>query len=98
MYQGNLLGTTNANNELIEEIKLEAFKTFITDENKEINYILTQDVIITTKNEQKTADAIEGEFQQCKAGDSYTIKLNNLDNNNRFYLPELMIAENGNLG
>ena len=44
---------------------------------------------------KKSAAAIEGSLNYCTVGSSNIIKLVNLDDNKRFYLPETMIAENG---
>lgn len=78
-----------------DSFTLPAFDTVVTDTDGEVNYVLTQGITITTLSKSATATAIEGTLCQAVAADSDVIILNDLDDNNRFYLPEEMIAENG---
>lgn len=95
-YQGTYLGTTSEQSG--EEIFLKAFKTYFTNEDEDVNYVLLDDIILTRKYEAKEVRVIEGTLKTCysnNAQDSDLIKLANLDDNHRFYLPERMIAQNG---
>lgn len=78
-----------------DSFSLPAFDTVVTDTAGEVNYVLTQGITITTLSKSATATAIEGTLCQAVAADSDVIILNDLDDNNRFYLPEEMIAQNG---
>lgn len=96
MYQGDLIGNINTDTgELIDAIVLKAFDTSVKDINDSINYVLLEDVVISKKYEEKTVAAIEGSLNYCNVGNSNIIKIVNLDDSRRFYLPETMIAENG---
>ena len=55
-----------------------------------LNNVLFNDVITT-----KQVEAIEGTVELCSTNEGSIITLANLDDNNRFYLPETQIAENG---
>ena len=95
-YQGTLLGTMNDPSG--KELRFKAFDTVFTNEDEDIKYVLLDDIILTRKYQAKEANIIEGSLQTCysnNAHDSSIIKLANLDDNNRFYFPERMIAQNG---
>lgn len=86
MYQGVGLGTTQTT----KQIEIPRFTT-ISNEDGDVNYITTKPLYLTTRYEQKKVMAIEG----TKCTISSPIKLDNLDDKHRFYLPEKMVAENG---
>lgn len=69
--------------------------TELTDDSGEIVYTLTEDVQLNYKGEIQTKPAIEGKLCDVMINDDNLVKLFNLDDNHRFYLPESKIAENG---
>lgn len=69
--------------------------TELTDDSGEIVYTLTEDVQLNYKGEIETKPAIEGKLCDVMINDDNLVKLFNLDDNHRFYLPESKIAENG---
>ena len=80
--------------------KLCAFDTsFITEDS--IVYTLIEDIEITTDNRTSTKKVMQGQLKALNVNDSSTvsdatkIQLYNLDENNRIYFPESMVAENG---
>lgn len=77
---------------------LPRFTTTIQSKEGDVTYTLIEKNIQFTKdsiNETITCEAIEGEMFKLTLGDSSIISLENIDDNNRVYLPELNIAENG---
>ena len=82
-------------NDLDSSFTLKKFDTVVTSEDGDINYTLINDCQISYKNITYTAEAIEGTVEFLSVGDSISIQLNNLDDNNRIYFPESMIAQNG---
>lgn len=79
-----------------DSFTLKPFETTLTNYDGDINYILINEpVTIKEKNQKYVGTCIEGTLCDCTVGDSTTIKIANLDDNNRFYLPETQIAENG---
>lgn len=88
IYQGNQLTGSNY-------FILPAFKTIISNEDESIHYIITKDVIFKDKNKKYEVEAIEGELVEDTINSNGYLQLTNLDDNNRYYLPETDIAENG---
>ena len=78
-----------------DSFTLPKFTTVITDTGNSIVYTMIQDVTIAEKNIAYTLPAIEGSIVDLAIDNNNLIELNNLDDNNRIYLPEKMIAENG---
>lgn len=78
-----------------EVIELPAYKTAVTNKDNSINYILLKNVVFKKNNVVQTVDAMEGSLVSYSLAGSSTITLANLDDNNRLYLPETGIAENG---
>lgn len=74
---------------------LPAFKTVVTDVDGEISYSLLQDCTIYKNKTYYSAPAIQGVFKDLIVGNKDRILISDLDDNNRVYLPEAMIAENG---
>ena len=57
--------------------------------NKESRYISNEDPV-------KTLPCMEGQIVRCEGiNDNYVITINQISDNNRFYLPEIQVAENG---
>ena len=76
------------------------FTYVISNEDETVSYTqLTDMQIIADENSnssiQTTCQFIEGTLQTLLINDSSTITMENLDDNNRVYLPEVMVAQNG---
>lgn len=69
--------------------------TEITDDTNEIIYTLVEDVQLNYKGQIETKQAIEGKLCDVTINNDNLVKLFNLDDNHRFYLPESKVAENG---
>lgn len=82
-------------NDLPNSFTLKKYDTVLTSSDGNINYTLIEDCQISYKNVTYTANAIEGTVEFLTVGDLPIIQLNNLDDNNRIYFPESMIAQNG---
>ena len=82
-------------NDLPSSFSLQKYSTVVSSEDSTIKYTLINDCIIGNKNVTYTAKAIEGTVTTLNIGDSTVVHLNNLDDNNRLYLPDLYVAENG---
>lgn len=80
-----------------DSFTLPKYETTVVDslDNPSVIYTLTSDCTIAYSNEWVSASAIEGTINTLTVNDSTSIQLSNLDSNNRLYLPEAMIAENG---
>ena len=81
--------------------KLKAFDTsFKTEDN--IVFTLLEDIEISNQSRVDTKRVIQGQLKALNITDSTTsdtnaskIQVYNLDDNNRVYLPDIMVAENG---
>ena len=72
--------------------------TVITNTDQDISYFTTNQtpVYITSTNPSCTIECMEGQLVKCESiNDNYSITVNQLSENNRFYLPETQVAENG---
>lgn len=69
--------------------------TNIKNEDDDINYITTESKTIYNKYESVEIPCIEGQLCSCESDNNDIISLSQLDDNNRYYLPETQIAENG---
>ena len=76
-------------------ITLEPFKTVITDETGEIIYTLVTRVDLNNRYTTVTGQAMQGQYIEVKINADNILRASNLDDKNRFYLPETMIAQNG---
>ena len=94
MWVGDGLPETGEVDRYNTRITLPKF-TQLKNENGDINYFLTEPVILNHKNVTEYGEAIEGKWEDITINDSNLIKLFNLDDNRRFYMPESVIAENG---
>jgi hypothetical protein len=72
--------------------------TVITNSDKDISYFTTNTVdrYISAKSPVVTLPCMEGQIVKCESiNDNNVITINQITENNRFYLPEVYIAENG---
>lgn len=77
--------------------------TNITDTDKKVNYVTKEQVTFRQDNSiddtnvglNAEVGVIEGQYVQCETDNNNLITVSDLDDNNRYYLPETMIAENG---
>ena len=87
-YSGNDVVSPNV-------ITLKALDTMVSDESGEVVYTLLEDVTLHTKSRYARAQCIQGVINQYEVNGVDTITLDNLDEYNRIYFNETMIAENG---
>lgn len=101
-YLGGNENLDNALNEGTTGVFLiKAFDTsFKTEDN--IVYTLLEDMSITSNERVSTKQAIQGQLKALNlssnsetSSEATKIQLYNLDENNRIYIPEIMVAENG---
>lgn len=76
-------------------ITLKALDTMVSDESGEVVYTLLEDVTLHTTSRYARAQCIQGVINQYEVNGINTITLDNLDEYNRIYFNETMIAENG---
>lgn len=76
-------------------IILKALETMVSDESGEVVYTLLEDVTLHTISRYARAQCIQGVINQYEVNGVDTITLDNLDEYNRIYFNETMIAENG---
>ena len=69
--------------------------TALTDSDGEVNYVTTEDRILSATNLKIEVPVIEGQLVQCESDNDNIITLAQLDDNFRYYLPETQVAENG---
>ena len=69
--------------------------TNIKDIDDTINYVTLKTVYLNKDMTSVEVPCIEGELVECETDDDNIISLMQLDDNNRYYLPETQIAENG---
>ena len=69
--------------------------TVLHNEDKTIYYSTTQEARLTNEETFITVPCIEGQRILSETNTGNVVTLNNLDSNNRYYLPEIQIAENG---
>lgn len=74
---------------------LPKYETVVTTSDGTIPYTLISDCTISELNTTYSASAIQGTVETLTIGDSTTIQLSNLDDNNRVYFSDLYVAENG---
>ena len=80
-----------------EGVTFPALSTSVSDDGESVFYVLTEDLSMPVKGdrEPRSAPAIQGTVSTLSAGDSQTIGLENLDDNNRVYFPVSGVAQNG---
>lgn len=69
--------------------------TMLTSSDGATVYTLVDEVLIDADHQVATGDAIEGTFQTLTINGSHVIDIVHLDSNNRVYLPDATVAENG---
>ncbi len=72
--------------------------TVLTNSDNTISYFTTNQVpyYISSTSPKLTVECMEGQVIKCESiNDNNVIAINQITNNNRFYLPETHIAENG---
>lgn len=69
--------------------------TNIKDADDSINYVTLEEKYINSAATSVSVSCIEGELVDCETDDNNVISLSLLDDNQRYYLPETQIAENG---
>jgi hypothetical protein len=72
--------------------------TTVTNADKDITFVTTNaiPVFITNENPMVEVSCIEGQVSQCESvNENNLITLSQLDDEYRYYLPEIQIAENG---
>lgn len=75
--------------------KLPAFTTVVSDGDDEISYTLIESITVDKRKTKYSALAMQGTFTTLAVGDSERVHLSDLDDGNRVYLPEAMVAQNG---
>lgn len=76
------------------KISIDRF-TNIKDSEDSINYVTLEQGFITKDCPSIVVSAIEGELVECETDDDNIISIKLLDGNNKYYLPETQVAENG---
>ena len=71
-----------------------AFTLVLSDPENTVTYTQAEEIVVTD-GMRTTAWFIEGTLQKIAINDTSTIHLDNLDDNNRLYFPESMVAQNG---
>lgn len=87
--------TQPENDESTDQFSIPAFTFVISDEEETVSYTQIDDLAISGSGIPSTCRFIEGTIQTLSINDTSTISLENLDDNNRLYLPETMVAQNG---
>ena len=77
-----------------KQIYIERF-TNIKDIDETINYVTLKRVYLNAENTTKIVTCMEGELVECETEDDNIISMLQLDDNNRYFLPETQVAENG---
>lgn len=78
-----------------QSFKLNALETTVTDVDGQTTYTLLNDCTIFSRYTTVKSPAIEGKLESLTVNNNTQIHLANLDDNNRIYFPEKMVAENG---
>lgn len=67
----------------------------LTNEDEDINYVTLESFRLYENEPYRSVYAIEGELVTCEGDADNVISIALLDDNNRYYLPEFGVAENG---
>ena len=76
-------------------INIKKFDTMVSNEDGDLVYTLIEDVVLSSTDRTKVGIALQGVIKNYEVNGVDVIKLDNLDDNNRIYFNERMIAENG---
>lgn len=75
---------------------LPAFTTIVTDNNAELNFVVLQPLQFTINNLiNNDIEVMQGTLKQFEVINSNKVQLENLDQNNRLFFSEPMVAQNG---
>ena len=77
-----------------EEFVIDRF-TNIKDIDDTINYVTLNEKTLDPNVSTAYIDCIEGELVECETDNDNIVSVMQLDDNNRYYLPETQVAENG---
>ena len=77
------------------KVVIPQFTTLTSSTDDSIIYTTTEQLELTNTTEAKSVLAIEGQNIPLSIGEDNIVRIFNLDDNNRLYLPEALIAENG---
>lgn len=69
--------------------------TTITNADEDISYVTTASAMLLNTQTTVEIPCIEGQVVQCETDTDNIISLASLDEQNRYYLPETQVAENG---
>jgi hypothetical protein len=84
-----------AEDENTDLFSVPAFTFVISNAEETVSYTQIEDLAISGSGIPSTCRFIEGTLQTLSINDDSVISLENLDDNNRLYLPETMVAQNG---
>lgn len=84
-----------AEDENTDLFSVPAFTFVISNAEETVSYTQIEDLAISGSGIPSTCRFIEGTLQTLSINDNSIISLENLDDNNRLYLPETMVAQNG---
>ena len=84
----------NATAPMTEILTIPAF-TNLKDIDDSINYITLEDINLNKDNSAGNVMCMEGELVECETEDNNIVSMFHLDDNQRYYLPEVQVAENG---
>lgn len=76
-------------------INIKKYDTMVSNEDGDLVYTLIEDVVLSSTDRTKVGTALQGVIKNYEVNGVDVIKLDNLDDNNRIYFDERMIAENG---
>ena len=85
---------TNSNNKSSFKIYFPKFVN-LKDTEEEINFVTIEDFTLTDAEPARQIPCIEGELVECETNSDNIISMTQLDDNNRYFLPEMTVAENG---
>ena len=97
-YTGNTSDPTDENEEKLPKLGLALPRfTTLTNADKDITFVTTNelDALLTNSRPWVDVPCIEGQISKCESVNGNLITAAQLDANNRYYLPEIQIAENG---
>lgn len=88
LYQGSQLGEKDS-------FSLKPFETIFKDADDTKHYVLLETITVSKNTHTESAPVIEGELIELTVAGVSKITPEFLDDNNRIYFPEQMVAENG---
>ena len=78
-----------------EHIEIPRFTAITSSDKENVKYITVEPLVLNDTGVKKDVLVLEGTAIDLLVGDTDIIRLYNLDDNNRIYLPEPIVAENG---